>query len=273
MDSTPQFRADLYRGTAADYDHYRVPYPAQLIDDLVARAGLSGTGRLLDLACGPGRVTFALSGHFGDVIAVDQEEESISYAKALAAERRASHITWLTGRAEDLHIRGCFELITVGDAFHRLDRQRVAGLVNQWLQPGGHVALLWSSMPWQGSAPWQQAAMEAVVHWMEITGSLHNIPPNLADTLTTDTHLDVLAADGLAIIGSFEFAAPRTWSFEALTGFAHSTSILSRTALGDHAEAFERDLRARLLAAQPDGNLQESVSFTYDLAVKPAPHA
>jgi hypothetical protein len=39
--------------------------------------------------------------------------------------------------------------------------------------------------------------------------------------------------------------------------------------LGDHVEAFERDLRDRLLAAQPDANFEEAVSFTYDLAVKP----
>lgn len=43
-------------------------------------------------------------------------------------------------------------------------------------------------------------------------------------------------------------------------------TILS--ALGNQVEAFECDLRDRLLAIQPDGNFEESVSFTYDLAVK-----
>src|ERR1700722_12115352 len=115
MESTPQFRSDLYQGTARYYDRYRVAYPAQLIDDLVDRAALSGTGRLLDLACGPGRVTFALSEHFADVLAVDQEEESVSYAQALADERGVAHITWRTGRAEDVDVGDSFELVTVGD--------------------------------------------------------------------------------------------------------------------------------------------------------------
>jgi ubiquinone/menaquinone biosynthesis C-methylase UbiE len=237
-----------------------------LIDDLVERAALSGTGRLLDLACGPGRVTFALSEHFADVLAVDQEEESISYAKAVAGERGAAHIKWRTGRAEDLDVGGPFELVTVGDAFHRLDRPRLAALAKRWLQPGGHVALLWTSMPWQGPAPWQKVAMELVVHWMEVTGSLQNIPSNLADTLTQQPHLTVLASAGLTVIGSYEFAAPHIWTPETLAGFAHSTSILSRTALGDHVEAFEHDLRDRLLGVQPGGNFEETVSFTYDLA-------
>lgn len=271
MDSTPRFRADLYRGTAADYDRFRVPYPPALIDDLVARAGLSGTGRLLDLACGPGRVTFALAEHFGEVVAIDQEEESIAYAKARADERGASHVTWLAGRAEDLDVEGSFELVTVGDAFHRLDRPRVAALVSRWLQPGGHVALLWTSMPWQGSAPWQRGAMEAIVHWMEVTGSLQHIPANLAETLASDPNLVVLARAGLEVVGTYEFTAPRTWSVETLVGFAHSTSVLSWRALGDQAAAFEGDLRERLLAVQPDGRFEESVSFAYDLATTPGP--
>ena len=268
MESTPQFRTDLYQGTARYYDRHRVPYPALLINDLVARAALSGTGRLLDLACGPGRVTFALSEHFADVVAIDQEEESVSYAKGVAGERRADHVRWRTGRAEDLDVAGHFELVTVGDAFHRLDRVRIATLATRWLQPAGHIALLWTSMPWQRPGPWQKAALESVVHWMQVTGSRENIPSNLAETLAQAPNLTVLANAGLTVIGTYEFTAPHTWTLEALAGFAHSTSILSFSALGNHVEAFECDLRDRLLAVQPDGNFEESVSFKYDLAVK-----
>jgi SAM-dependent methyltransferase len=269
MESTPRFRSDLYQGTAHYYDRYRVPYPAALIDDLVIRAGLSGKGRLLDLACGPGRVTFALSDHFVEILAIDQEEESVDYARALAAERGAPHIHWRAGRAEDLDIAEQFELVTVGDAFHRLDRRRIADLAIQWLQPARHIALLWTSMPWQGPAPWQKAAMELVVHWMDVTGSRENIPENLVETLTQTPNLTVLAEAGLTVIGTFEFTAAHTWTLEALAGFANSTSILSRSALGNQVAEFERDLRDRLLSIQPDGNFEESVSFAYDLAAKP----
>jgi hypothetical protein len=111
--------------------------------------------------------------------------------------------------------------------------------------------------------------MELIVQWMDATGSLGNIPSGLAESLTAAPHLTVLADAGLEVIGSFEFVAPHRWSPETLAGFAYSTSVLSRSALGDHIEAFERDLRERLLAAQPDGDFQDQVSFKYDLAVKP----
>jgi hypothetical protein len=110
--------------------------------------------------------------------------------------------------------------------------------------------------------------MEWVVHWMQVTGSIDNIPPDLAETLTEAPHLTVLASAGLTVVGTYEFTTPHIWTLETLAGFAHSTSILSRSALGDHVEAFERDLRDRLLAVQPDGNFEEPVRFTYDLAVK-----
>jgi SAM-dependent methyltransferase len=268
MSSTPQFRADLYRGTAADYDRYRVPYLPAMVEDLAARAALSGRGRLLDLACGPGRATFALCRHFREVVAIDQEASSVEYATSVARERGGSHITWLVGRAEDVEIAGSFELVTVGDAFHRLDRPRVAALANQWLEPGGHLALLWTSLPWQGPAAWQTVAMETIRHWMDVTGSLHNIPADLEQSLKNDPHAAVLARTGFDVVGSYEFRVPRAWSVETLVGFAHSTSIFSRAALGDHAGRFEEDLAARLLALHPDDKFVEEIGFFYDLAKK-----
>lgn len=56
MNDEIRFAADLYRGTAWYYDRYRLPYPEAMLADLVRRAGVSGQGRLLDLACGTGQL-------------------------------------------------------------------------------------------------------------------------------------------------------------------------------------------------------------------------
>lgn len=135
------------------------------------------------------------------------------------------------------------------------------------------MALLWTSMPWEGPLPWQKTAMDLVVHWMEATGSLANIPPDLADTLAREPHLTVLAGAGFELLGSYEFTAPHSWTIESLAGFAYSTSVLSRAALGKHVKDFEKDLRGRLLSIQPSGIFEESVKFRYDLAVSAAARA
>jgi SAM-dependent methyltransferase len=267
MAPPPRFRTDLYRGTAAYYHRYRTPYPASLVADLAERAGLDGTGRLLDLACGPGRVTFALAPHFAEVVAVDQEEDAVRYAEFVAAERGAPPIRWEAGRVEDLHVEGEFDLVTIGDAFHRLDRRRVAALAARWLRPGGHIALLWTTMPWQGGAAWQKEALEWVKHWMHVTGSLEYIPADLARSLVDAPHTAVLADAGFEVIGSYEFTRSFTWTVDALVGFAHSTSIMSVAVLGDRAAEFERDLRDRLLPLHPDGRFVDEIGYSYDLAV------
>ncbi len=83
--------------------------------------------------------------------------------------------------------------------------------------------------------------MDLVVHWMNVTGFRDNIPSDLAGALSQAPNPTVLAAAGLTMVGTYEFTAPHIWALEALAGFAHSTSILSRSALGDHVQAFERD--------------------------------
>jgi ubiquinone/menaquinone biosynthesis C-methylase UbiE len=63
----PEFRRDLYRGTARNYERFRVAYPQSMIDDLAERSEAGGEGRLLDLASGTGQISFALCRRFGQV--------------------------------------------------------------------------------------------------------------------------------------------------------------------------------------------------------------
>ena len=92
MDAEPEFRPDLYRGTALFYDKFRVPYPAPLLDDLCERTNATGRGRLLDLACGTGQLAFGLASRFAEVCAVDQESEAIDLARVNALARGVGNV-------------------------------------------------------------------------------------------------------------------------------------------------------------------------------------
>src|SRR5580692_1635024 len=114
----PDFPPDAFVGTAPYYARYRVPYPGALIQDLVRRAGVTGEGRLLDLACGPGRVAFALVGTFRKIWAIDLEPEMVEVGKEQAARRGFGHIKWMVGKAEELNAPPAwFELVTIGMRF------------------------------------------------------------------------------------------------------------------------------------------------------------
>ena len=177
MEDEVRFAADLYRGTAGYYDRYRLPYPETMLADLVARAGVSGRGRLLDLACGTGQLAFPLRRWFAEVWAVDREPDMVELVRAKAAAEDAGDIRPIVSDAETLRAgRGHFELAVIGNAFHRLDRDQVAGRVLGWLKPGGHLALCWSSQPWIGEQSWQQALAAVLNRWKAALGAESRIP-------------------------------------------------------------------------------------------------
>jgi ubiquinone/menaquinone biosynthesis C-methylase UbiE len=270
VSGSPRFRSDLYRGTASYYDRFRLRYPGPLVDDLCSRTSVDGTGRLLDLACGPGTVTFALSPRFREVYAVDLEPETVEFAAAKAADAGVTNVRWTAGRAEDIESGEPFDLVTIGTAFHRLDRARVAALAMEWLRAGGHLALLWSSTPVDDSAVgWQEALTEVVVEWTQRLDVEDRVPPELASHITKHPHVEVVANAGFDVVGHYEFEQPHDWTIEELVGFVYSTSLLPRAVLGDRAVEFEADVRTRLDAIEPSGVFREDATFAYDLAAKP----
>jgi ubiquinone/menaquinone biosynthesis C-methylase UbiE len=158
VDDVVRFATDLYRGSAGYYDRYRLAYPEVMIADLVRRAEVSGRGRLLDLACGTGQLAFPLRRWFGEVWAVDREPDMVQVVRAKAAARGAQDVRPIVSDAEILGAEpDYFDLVVIGNAFHRLNRDLVAGKILGWLKPGGYLALCWSSGPFAGEQDWQRA--------------------------------------------------------------------------------------------------------------------
>jgi ubiquinone/menaquinone biosynthesis C-methylase UbiE len=261
------FRPDLYRGTAGYYDKFQVPYPQALLDHLSERAVEPGSGTLLDLACGPGTIAFALRDRFAQVWAVDQEPGMIAVARAKAG----ANVRCVVSAAEEFTAPvGTFDLVTIGNAFHRLRREAVAAAIFRWLRPGGHVAVLRGGSPWYGGdAPWQQAMTATQRRWMTRTGSASRVPAGHKQQREQHPDPPILQAAGFQLAGRHEFPVSHEWTVDSLAGFYFSTSVLSREALGDHAADFEADLRRELLACEPSGVFRQQARFAYELATKP----
>ncbi|MBO0803050.1 MAG: class I SAM-dependent methyltransferase [Nocardiopsaceae bacterium] len=265
-----RFAADLYRGTAAAYERYRLPYPAAMIEDLSRSAGASGHGRLLDLACGPGQLAFPLRRWFAEVWAVDQEPDMVEAVRAKAAAAEVPGLRPVVSSAETLSVQpGYFELAVIGNAFHRLDRDLVAGRIFGWLQPGGHLALCWSSQPWTGDQGWQRALSAALDRWKAALGAEHRIPAGWEEAQSRRPNSEVLSHAGFELAGNHEFAIEHRWTLPELAGLIRSTSFLPAAVLGDQAAAFDADLAASLGPHSDNGAFTETVRFVYELARKP----
>ena len=266
-----RFAADLYRGTAGFYDRYRLPYPDAMIADLVRRAGVSGHGRLLDLACGTGQLAFPLRRWFREVQAVDSEPDMAEAVRAKAAAAGAAEVRPALSSAEALHAEpGSFELAVVGNAFHRLDRDLVAGRILGWLRPGGHLALCWSSTPWIGEHDWQRALAATVDRWQAALGAGLRVPAGWELVRQRRPDAQVLSDAGFEPNGRREFAIQHRWSLPELAGLIRSTSFLPAAVLGDQGAAFDADLAASLGPHSHGGAFTETLSFNYELARKPA---
>lgn len=265
-----QFRRDLYRGAARDYETYRLAYPPELITKLAARCGANGAGRLLDLACGTGQLAFALHDVFAETWAVDQEPDMTRLAREKAAAAGISSIRFITSAAEDVALPAeAFDLVVVGNAFHRLPRPQIAGRIWRWLRPGQQLALVWTASPWHGPEPWQQAMWATMARWQARLDDRDRIPPDYEQARHDLPDEAVLRQAGFELAGTCDVTITKDWTAAELAGFVFSTSMLPRAVLGDLATEFEADLHASIEAKAEQGPLRQQISFAFELARRP----
>jgi len=262
----PDYPADSFAGTAESYARYRVPYPQDLIDDLRARAGITSDGRLLDLACGTGQVALSMAPYFREVWAVDREPDMVAVGRRAATACGAGNVVWKVGRAEDLAApAGVFELITIGNAFHRLNRRLVGRKAMEWLGPGGSLAVMGSSSLWTGREDWQSIAIDVVRRW---TPEEPTVERRESDQ-PRETFEEALRFAGFSEIEEHTFPVPYVWSLDAFVGYLYSLSGVSKRVLGNRAEKMEADLRQTLLSYDASGRYSETIAFFVILARRP----
>lgn len=261
-DDDTRFAPDLYRGTAAHYDRYRLAYPAPMLADLLAHARVGEHARLLDLACGTGQLAVPLSPRFAEAWAVDREADMANAVRA----KGVAGLRALASSAEELDApAGHFDLIVIGNAFHRLDRDAVARRSLTWLKPQGCLALCWSTSPWVGDAPWQQTFAQILTRWRSRLGVVERVPAGWEQARRDRPDAQVLSEAGFAADGRREFGVEHRWTPAQLAGHVRSTSFLPPSALAGQGAAFDEDLAASLAPFAEDGTFRDSVSFAYDL--------
>jgi ubiquinone/menaquinone biosynthesis C-methylase UbiE len=244
----------LYKGTAWYYARFRPTYPPALVRVLRDKYGLDGTGRLLDLGCGPGPVAMALAHLFDEVVAMDPEPEMLDEGREAAKRAKVANVCWVDGGSNDLSpALGQFRLVTMGNSFHWMDRARTLDALYDLVTDDGGVAVVGEGAPIPAPPPtrWRTAINEVARRYL---GDVR-LPWDAVQTDPSEWHEAFLEASRFKELTTYEESFEISWTVESMLGNLYSTSFCNRRVLGDRVEAFERDLRAAVLAVEPSGIL------------------
>ena len=268
----------IYLGAARYYAKGRPAYSAELASTLTTELGLDGTGRLLDVGCGPGVVALELAGLFTEAIGLDPDADMLAEAAARAKELGVENARWVHTRAEDiaqLRLGEC-RVVTFGQSFHWTDRERVAETIYDLLEPGGALVL--------------------IVHTVEG----REVPPGPDHPAIPHDEIRSLIEDYLgaerragqgracappdryeAALARTRFGAPRVVfapgrpdivrDIDSVVAGYYSLSWAAPHLFGDRRASYEADLRALLRARSSDGLFRDWPGDTEILiADKPA---
>jgi SAM-dependent methyltransferase len=252
----------LFAGSAAHYARGRMPYPPELADALRDELGLDGTGRLLDVGCGPGSLTLLLAPLFAEAVGVDADAEMLAEAKRRAESVGLENVDWVHLRAEELPAGlGSFRLATFAQSFHWMQRERVAAAVREMLEPGGawvHV----NATTHRGAgdeagraAPPHEAIEELVRAYLGLVrraghGTLPEGPPGGEE--------EVMVAAGFRGPTRLEVSGRvLDRSEDEVVASVYSRSGSAPHLFGERLREFEAELRGLLRRTAPDGRFSE----------------
>lgn len=254
---TPESSGSPFEGTASYYARFRVPYPAPLIEDIVREFRLDGSGRLLDLGCGPGPSTLPFRPVFEEIVGVDADPEMIEEARRQSDAAGADNARFVCMRAEEISPElGNFRLVTLGASFHWMEQERVLRLAHDLTTAGGGIAIFGMPSWWQGQQPWQRAIIGVVRKWLgderRAGSTTFSHPPKRYEVY--------LEESPFADMKSIEHHFSHSWTVDSIIGLLYSTSFAAKRLFGDQAESFEEDIRGALLEISPEGTFREELT-------------
>jgi SAM-dependent methyltransferase len=260
----------LFKGSAAYYRQGRLPYAPGLADAVAEALKSTEDSRLLDVGCGPGTVALILAPLFGAVVGVDPDPGMIAEAERdAAAAGLAERTRWLRMRAEDLPAGlGTFSAVAFGNAFHWMDRAKVAASVRDMLVPGGaliHVADLKSETRSVEGLPHPAVPAAGIDELVKrYLGPVRRAGRSVLPNGTPGDEVEVLAAAGFAGPEQYVVAGGEglVRSQDDVVAATFSMSFSAPHLFGERLADFEADLRALLRAASPSGRFSERLPST-----------
>ena len=201
----------------------------------------------------------------------------LKQAGQIAGAKGIENVAFVQSRAEDIDSSsGPFRLITVGAAFHWMDRERVITFAHSALQEPGHFAIIETSREEsprddESLPPVPRGVIRAVVaRYLGLkrrAGSgFFEEPQERYEDLLDDSAFGHHCS--ISLPGS-----PSTQTIDEVVGFLYSTSYASPHLFGDTVRKFDSDLRRELLSVSPSGKFSAMTDRTEIIFARRTPRS
>ncbi len=219
---------------AEAYGRSRPGYPVELVELLLARAGVAAGDAVAEIGAGTGIFTSLLSGRGLAIAAIEPNDAMRAQARELADVR------WLPGTFEETGLASASQRWAVAaQAFHWADPERALPEMRRILAPGGCLSVLWNDRLNERSAVLTRT-VEAI----------HRNAPGYDEGYRGQDWAKVLASTGdFAGVALDSVEHVVTMSRERYLGLCRSHNRLSVTAGPERFAAFLHELE-ELLDAQ-----------------------
>jgi SAM-dependent methyltransferase len=151
----------LFNSVAEEYDRVRRDYPDELVDAACEIAGLVPGSHVVEVGCGTGKLTTALTKRGLRVEAIDPGPDLVRVAQRNVG---TSSVQFHVGRFEDVDLpTEAFDAVFSATAFHWVDPDVGWSKAASLLRPDGVLALLTHVADFEPAllAAWRQVSPEA----------------------------------------------------------------------------------------------------------------
>jgi ubiquinone/menaquinone biosynthesis C-methylase UbiE len=252
-----------FRDLADYYTSGRPTYPRLLARRVADLIGLDGTGRVLDLGTGPGFLALDFHPFASETLAVDPEQAMLRVARA-NAERANKAIGFIQGSAADLGPQfGLLYLVTIGRAFHWMDRPKTLAALDRLIVRGGAVALFQESYPMVPVNDWQPS-FQGILDYYGANDPARERTQNNKD------HEAVLMNSAFNHLERVSVLESRLTSIEHFVDRALSFARAWQGKPGSRLKDMALEVRDALAAYSVDGMVAEVVEGTALVARRPS---
>ena len=264
MRNTVAFDPHRFETAAHYYVDGRPAYSDGLIKRVASFVELNGSQAILDLGTGPGTLALALAPYVAETYAIDPEPQMLRIASAQAGIR-GIELNLILGDSFSLDPSiGPFDLVTIGRAFHWMDREKTLAVLDQIIKPGGGIAFFWTRHLKLPENEWHQR-YEAIL-------DPYRGPNSARKTLRSPEwipHESILLNSRFCVLERIGIIERRLTPLEKLVTRALSFSGTSSGVIGDREAAMAQEIRDALSPYANEDMILEVVESEALLAFRP----